>query len=88
MLSDLRQSGNIEQDADIVLFPYRHEYYLERSKPESFTSVNAEADWQTEFSKHKNRADLIIAKNRNGPIGSVKAFCDVAVNAFRDIQNE
>jgi replicative DNA helicase len=50
--------------------------------------VNAEADWQTEFSKHKNRADLIIAKNRNGPIGSVKAFCDVAVNAFRDIQNE
>ena len=88
MLSDLRQSGSIEQDADIVMFPYRHEYYLERSKPESFTSVNAEADWQTEFSKHKNRADIIIAKNRNGPIGSVKAFCDVAVNAFRDIQNE
>jgi replicative DNA helicase len=84
-LSDLRQSGAIEQDADVVIFPYRHEYYLERSKPERFTSSAAQADWEAEADIHRNVCEAIIAKQRNGPIGSVRLFCDVAANAFRDM---
>lgn len=83
-LADLRESGAIEQDADLVLFPYRHEYYLEREKPD-FKSVTAQADWEADALKHRNICDIAIAKHRNGPIGNVKVFCDVSINAFGNI---
>lgn len=82
-LSDLRESGAIEQDADVVIFPYRHEYYLERDKPD-FSSPAAEADWEAEFAQHKNKAEIIIDKQRNGPIGSVTVYCNMATSSFRD----
>jgi replicative DNA helicase len=84
-LSDLRQSGNIEQDADIVLFPYRHEYYLERGKPKKFKSNEAEADFEAEIVNWRNLAELDIAKQRNGPIGRVELYADMGASAFRDI---
>ena len=84
-LSDLRESGAIEQDADVVIFPYRHDYYLERDKPSTFKTAEAEADYEAELHSHRNKADLIIAKQRNGPIGTVKAYCNVASSSFRDL---
>jgi replicative DNA helicase len=87
-LSDLRQSGNIEQDADIVLFPYRAEYYLERSKPEKFKSNEAQADWEADLERARNVCDLAIAKQRNGPVGHVRLFCDMGASAFRNANQD
>lgn len=66
-LSDLRESGSIEQDADAVLFTYRESYYLEREKPEETSA--AFADWQTRMMNAEGKAELICAKNRHGPVG-------------------
>lgn len=85
-LSDLRQSGNIEQDADIVLFPYRHEYYLERGRPETFKTTEAQADYEAELSTWRGICDVAIAKQRNGPIGRVRLYCDMGASAFRDFE--
>lgn len=69
-LSDLRESGSIEQDADIVMFVYRQEYYLEREKPE-MGSKNF-GDWVEAFEAAQGTADVIIGKNRHGSVGTVK----------------
>lgn len=68
-LSDLRESGSIEQDADIVMFVYREEYYLSRAEPEKGTE--AHLNWQVKKDAVANRAELIIGKNRHGPIETV-----------------
>ncbi|OUD08660.1 replicative DNA helicase [Marivivens niveibacter] len=68
-LSDLRESGSIEQDADVVMFVFREEYYVEREKP-SEDSPNY-ADWQERMSRLHGKAEVIIGKQRHGPIGSV-----------------
>lgn len=68
-LADLRESGSIEQDADIVMFVYREEYYLKRSEPkEGTTEYNA---WQSKMMDCAGKADLIIAKHRNGATKSI-----------------
>jgi len=69
-LSDLRESGSIEQDADVVMFIYREEYYLGREQPPEGTDKHLQ--WQTEMDRAMNVAEVIIAKHRNGPIGNVK----------------
>jgi len=76
MLSDLRESGSIEQDADVVMFIYREEYYLARAEPtqrpdESTEKFNDRYDrWRTRLEQVHNLADIIVAKQRHGPIGT------------------
>jgi replicative DNA helicase len=70
-LADLRESGSIEQDADVVLFVYREEYYKEREKP-SDHDLEKMAVWQEEMDRLHGRAELILGKQRHGPIGTVE----------------
>lgn len=83
-LSDLRDSGSIEQDADIVMFLYREEYYEERKEPD----VNTEKyeEWQHKMEKIYNIAEVIVAKHRNGPIGNLKLFFDKNTMRFRNLK--
>jgi len=69
-LSDLRESGSIEQDADVVMFVFREEYYKEREKPGEH-ELEKMATWQTEMERLHGRAEVIIGKQRHGPIGTV-----------------
>ena len=69
-LSDLRESGSIEQDADVVMFVYREEYYKEREKPGDH-DLEAMATWQAEMERLHGRAEVVIGKQRHGPIGTV-----------------
>ena len=66
-LSDLRESGSIEQDADVVMFVYREEYYLEKLEPRVGTAEHVE--WQEKMGLIHNLAELIIGKQRHGPTG-------------------
>lgn len=68
-LSDLRESGSIEQDADVVMFVFREEYYVEREKPSDDSPTFAE--WQEKMNRLHGRAEVIIGKQRHGPIGTV-----------------
>ena len=76
-LSDLRESGSIEQDADVVIFLYRDEYYIEKSEPKirPEESVDKHAErmhfWQERLNKTRGLAELIIAKQRHGPVGKI-----------------
>ncbi|SFP54384.1 replicative DNA helicase [Tranquillimonas alkanivorans] len=69
-LSDLRESGSIEQDADVVMFVFREEYYVEREKP-SDDRLDEMAAWQERMERLHGKAEVIIGKQRHGPIGSV-----------------
>ncbi|MBS0122887.1 replicative DNA helicase [Thetidibacter halocola] len=69
-LSDLRESGSIEQDADVVMFVFREEYYTEREKP-SDHELDRMAEWQQKMERLHGKAEVIIGKQRHGPIGSV-----------------
>jgi replicative DNA helicase len=68
-LADLRESGSIEQDADVVLFVFREEYYVERRQPRENTEEHKQ--WQTEMEMVSGKAELIIGKQRHGPTGTV-----------------
>ncbi len=70
-LSDLRESGSIEQDADVVMFVFREEYYKEREKPGDH-EMEAMAKWQEEMERLHGRAEIVIGKQRHGPIGTVE----------------
>ena len=70
-LSDLRESGSIEQDADVVMFVFREEYYKEREKPGDH-DLEAMAKWQEEMENRHGRAEVVIGKQRHGPIGTVE----------------
>lgn len=83
-LSDLRDSGSIEQDADIVMFLYREEYYAERKEPAPDTEQYE--IWQQKMEKIYNIAEVIVAKHRNGPIGNVKLFFDKNTMSFCNLK--
>lgn len=85
-MADLRESGNIEQDADVILMLYREAYYLERTMPKEQRQDSEEfVSWSLRLNKVKNQLDIIIEKQRQGPIGTVRVFCDIASNAVRDL---
>lgn len=82
-MGDLRDSGNIEQDADVIIMVYREAYYLERKEP---PAGSAEHEiWQQKLEKCFNVIQLIVEKQRMGPIGTVECYCDIAANAIRDV---
>ena len=88
-MADLRESGNIEQDADLIAMLYREAYYVERAQPKNARMDSEEyASWQIRMRQHANLLDIIVEKQRQGPIGTVKVFCDIASNAVRDLQTE
>ncbi|MDR0624903.1 MAG: replicative DNA helicase [Holosporales bacterium] len=79
-LADLRESGSIEQDADVVLFVYREEYYEARKEPKDGTDEHAQ--WQKKMNNIYNQSELIIAKQRHGPVGTIKLFFDGQLTKF------
>jgi replicative DNA helicase len=79
MMSDLRESGQLEQDADAVMFCYRDEYYVERMRPED-NDLEAVAEWQTAMERCKNRLEIIVAKQRQGEIGTAHCRFNPALN--------
>jgi len=82
LLSDLRDSGSIEQDADAVIFIYREEYYLRRSQPDE---ASAEYDdWLAAMEAAKGKADVDIAKNRHGPEGRIQMHFNAPLMLFRE----
>lgn len=82
-LSDLRDSGSIEQDADSVMFVYREEYYLERLEPRS--EGPKWWDWKAELEDVRGKAEVIVGKNRHGAVGTVKLGFDAALTKFYDL---
>ena len=85
-LSDLRESGSIEQDADVVMFVYREEYYVGRKEPSMGTPEHEK--WQTELANCRNIAEVIIGKQRHGPIGSVRLQFNAQFTRFSDLVNK
>lgn len=83
-LADLRDSGSIEQDADVVMFVYREAYYKEREKPRPGSTEYV--IWHEEFKKVEHEAEVIIGKQRHGPIGEVRLHFDGARTRFSDIE--
>ena len=68
-LSDLRESGSIEQDADVVMFVYREEYYLKNKEPKPGTQEHI--TWEGEMTDARGKAEVIIGKQRHGPTGTI-----------------
>jgi replicative DNA helicase len=86
-LSDLRESGSIEQDADVVMFVYREEYYHQMRKP---LESNREkfAEWLAEADKVHGKAEVILGKQRHGPTGTVELQFDAAVTRFSSLARD
>ncbi len=85
-LSDLRESGSIEQDADVVLFVYREEYYLQNKEPEYGTTEYEQ--WKTKLEFATGKADVIIAKQRHGPTGTAGLAFQAEFTRFTDLIEE
>lgn len=85
-LSDLRESGSIEQDADLVLFVFREAYYKAQEKPEENTTEHEK--WQEEMEQILKKAELIIAKHRHGSIGNIALAFEAEFTRFYDIVND
>lgn len=83
-LSDLRESGSIEQDADVVMFVYREEYYVEREKPGD-DQLEEMAGWQDRMSRLHGKAEVIIGKQRHGPIGTVELSFESQFTRFGNL---
>jgi replicative DNA helicase len=90
-LADLRESGSIEQDADVVMFIYRDEYYLQQRAPKQLAFDNTEKfhtavdKWQRDMEEVHNRAELLIEKQRHGPTGKIDLFFEGEFTRFADL---
>ena len=85
-LSDLRESGSIEQDADVVMFVYREAYYLENKEP-TLGSIE-HAEWQQKMDEISSLAEIMISKQRHGPTGNVKVEFEAMYTKFKDLENK
>lgn len=85
-LSDLKDSSQLEQDADAVIFCYRDHYYLERQEPPK--DIGELADWEAAKAASENVMELIVAKQRMGPVGKVRVGCDIKTNRFWDLDHQ
>ncbi|MEM9704842.1 MAG: replicative DNA helicase [Pseudomonadota bacterium] len=85
-LADLRESGSIEQDADVVMFVYRESYYLRRREPRDGTPEHAE--WQAQCEEVNNIAEVIIGKQRHGPIGKVQLHFEESLTSFSNLADK
>ncbi len=85
-LSDLRESGSIEQDADVVLFVYREEYYLTNKEPRPGTDEHIK--WQTDMEVAHGKAEVIIGKQRHGPTGTVNLQFEASVTRFDNLAQD
>jgi replicative DNA helicase len=83
ILSDLRESGSIEQDADVVMFVFREEYYLAKTMPEEGTDDYVK--WMDKLDRVRNRAEVIIAKQRHGPTGTANLHFQGEFTRFSDL---
>ena len=84
-LSDLRESGSIEQDADVVMFVFRESYYLERKEPRVDTEEHVK--WQEDLARLQNRAEVIIAKQRHGAIGKIELGFKAELTKFTNLDH-
>jgi replicative DNA helicase len=90
-LSDLRESGSIEQDADAVMFVYRDEYYLQQRAPKQMAFDNEEKfqaaldKWQRDMEEVHNKAELLLEKQRHGPTGKIDLFFEGEFTRFADL---
>ncbi len=85
-LSDLRESGSIEQDADCVMFVYRESYYLGRAEPREGTEEHLK--WQEDMDRLQHQAEVVIGKQRHGPIGIVKLAFDSNTTRFGNLAHD
>ena len=91
ILADLRESGSIEQDADVVMFVYREEYYLDKSEPSQRENENQESfnerftKWQDRRNAAEGKAEIIISKQRHGPTGIVQVQFEAKFTRFMDL---
>jgi replicative DNA helicase len=85
-LSDLRESGSIEQDADVVMFVFREEYYLSNKEPRPGTPEHN--DWQAQMSQAHGKAEVIIGKQRHGPTGTVLLQFEAEVTRFGNLERD
>jgi len=85
-LSDLRESGSIEQDADVVMFVFREAYYLQNKEPALGTAEHAE--WQQKMDEVSHLAEILISKQRHGPTGNVKVEFEAMYTKFKDLENK
>jgi len=93
-LADLRESGSIEQDADVVMFIFREEYYLEKGEPIQGVDEKRDrfeeraATWQQRLGDVRNTASVIIAKQRHGPVGTIDLYFDGSLTKFDDLDRQ
>ena len=85
-LSDLRESGSIEQDADVVMFVYRESYYVSRTEPPLGKPEHLQ--WQEDMERTRHVAEVIIGKQRHGPIGTVKLHFNEDITKFGNLARE
>ena len=85
-LADLRESGSIEQDADVVMFVFRESYYLERKEP-TLGSIE-HAEWRQKMDEISRLAEIMISKQRHGPTGNVKVEFEAMYTKFKDLENK
>jgi replicative DNA helicase len=94
ILADLRESGSIEQDADVVMFVYREEYYLDKSEPTQRDNENQESfnerflKWQDRRNMAEGKAEIIISKQRHGPTGIVQVQFEAKFTRFMDLVHD